>query len=89
MPTPCFSDASTSGDIITDFSKGAGADVLQLHEFLTAIMAPYDDTAFGLGYLEFVQSGSNTLVEHDRNGSAGDIRCDPLQLAGDFVLDLD
>jgi len=53
---------------INNFTKGAGGDVIQLHDMLTSVSAPHDTTAFSGGYLRFLQSGSNTLVQIDSNG---------------------
>jgi len=57
-----------SNKFIDNFSKGVGGDVLQLHDLLTSVSAPHDSTAFSGGYLRFLQSGSNTLVQIDDNG---------------------
>ena len=57
-------------DTITDFSKIEG-DKLVLTDLLTSINAPHNSTAFDLGYLSFVNSGGNTAVYADSDGSAG------------------
>ena len=57
-------------DTITDFSKIEG-DKLVLTDLLTSISAPHNSTAFDLGYLSFVNSGGNTAVYVDSDGSAG------------------
>lgn len=56
--------------VVNNFTKGAGGDVLQLHDLLTSVGAPHDSTAFSGGYVQFVQSGGNTLVQVDSNGGA-------------------
>lgn len=57
-----------SNKAIDGFTKGAGGDVLQLHDVLTSVNAPHDGTAFSGGFLRFLQSGSDTLVQVDANG---------------------
>jgi len=57
-----------SNKAIGNFTTGAGGDVLQLHDLLSSISAPHDATAFSGGYLNFQQSGSDTLVQIDANG---------------------
>ena len=57
-------------DTITDFIKTEG-DKLDLSGLLTSISAPHNPTAFDLGYLSFVNSGGNTNVMVDSDGSAG------------------
>jgi VCBS repeat-containing protein len=63
-------DRGTSGDVITGFDKGNGGDILQLHEMLQTFTG-YDGTnAFTDGYLQFVTSAGNTLVQVDSTGGA-------------------
>jgi choice-of-anchor C domain-containing protein len=57
-----------SNKTIDSFTKGAGGDVLQLHDVLSSVNAPHDGTAFTGGYLRFAASGSDTLVQLDANG---------------------
>jgi hypothetical protein len=61
-----------AGDIIVDFSKAEG-DVLDLHDLL-GTFAGYDGTnAFTGGYLQFEQSGSDTLVWVDSDGGGSSL----------------
>jgi VCBS repeat-containing protein len=60
-------DGGATGDVITDFSKAQG-DVLDLRDVLLGA-GGYDGTnAFAGGYLQFAQSGSDTLVQVDSDG---------------------
>lgn len=61
-----LSDRGTTGDVITDFSKAQG-DVLNLHDLLTTLAAPHNSGAFG-NYVQFLQSGSDTVVQVDSDG---------------------
>jgi len=63
-----IADRGTTGDTIADFTKGAGGDVLQLHDLLQTFSGYNGTNAFSGGYLQFVQSGSNTVVQVDANG---------------------
>ncbi len=61
---------SDQADTITDFSMTEG-DTLVLTDLLTNIGALHNSAAFDLGYLSFVNSGGNTAVMVDSDGSAG------------------
>jgi len=63
-----LADRGTAGDVISDFTKGTGGDGLDLHDLLSSIGAPHTTSAFGSGYLQFLQSGSNALVQVDSDG---------------------
>ncbi|MGZ5051909.1 MAG: VCBS domain-containing protein [Methylobacter sp.] len=66
-----LSDGGATGDVITDFTKGLGGDVLNLHTLLTSIGGPSDNSAFTNGWLKFdTSSGVNTVVQIDSNGGA-------------------
>ena len=67
-----ITDAGTTGDTITGFTKGAGADVLDIADLLDTF-AGYDGTnAFTGGYVQFSVSGVNTLVKVDSDGGGDD-----------------
>jgi Ca2+-binding RTX toxin-like protein len=59
-----------AGETIADFHTGKGGDILDIHDLLiglgTNARHAVDD-----GYLQFVQNGSDTEVQVDRDGSAG------------------
>ena len=58
-------------DVITDFEAGAGKDVLDFSNLLRSI-AGYDGSdPFAAGYLKLTQSGADTLLSFDADGSAG------------------
>ena len=63
-------DRGTTGDVITDFTKGTGGDVIKLTELLTSIGAPHNGTAFSAGWINFMASGPNTVIQVDSNGGA-------------------
>ena len=57
-------------DTITDFTLGAGGDVLDLTDVLGSFtgISPTHDNAFTGGFLQFVASGTDTLVQVDSDG---------------------
>jgi Ca2+-binding RTX toxin-like protein len=54
-------------DRVTDFAAGPGGDLLDLRNLPIGVFK----TAFELGHLELRQSGANTLLRFDLDGSAG------------------
>lgn len=56
---------------VTDFQ--VGSDVLNLDQYLSTTLTNWDKTSnpFGTGHLKLVQSGSDTLLQIDLDGSAG------------------
>ena len=61
----------TTNKVIGGFTNGvSGGDVIDLSGLLSSISAPHDSTAFSLGFLNFQQSGADTLVQIDSNGGA-------------------
>ncbi len=64
-----FSIAIGNPTLITDFQ--IGADVLSLDQYLAATLLGWDKAAnpFGTGHLKLVQSGSDTLLQLDRDGN--------------------
>ncbi len=63
-------DRGTTGDVITDFTRGAGGDVLDLHDMLSGFGGYNGSNAFSGGFLRFAASGADTLVQVDSNGGA-------------------
>ena len=61
-----LSDRSTTGDVISGFQKGS--DDLDLHDLLATFSGYSAADAFSGGYLQFVESGNDTLVQVDGNG---------------------
>nr|WP_305847267.1 type I secretion C-terminal target domain-containing protein [Marinobacterium sp. xm-a-152] len=62
-------------DTITDFTAGIGGDIIDLSELHTGNLdAGYGNSwagaefAYAHGYIQFIQSGSDTLVQYDRDG---------------------
>jgi Ca2+-binding RTX toxin-like protein len=68
-----LSDYGTTGDIITDFAKGANGDLLHLSEVLSTFAGITPTThanAFNGGYLNFLPVGAHTVVQVDSDGGA-------------------
>ena len=61
-----LSDRGTTGDVISGFQKGS--DDLDLHDLLATFNGYDSANAFSGGYLQFAQSGSDTLVQVDSDG---------------------
>lgn len=62
-----YNALADAGDTISDFTAGAGGDVIDLADLLDGLGYVGSD-AFADGYVEFTQSGANTLVRIDANG---------------------
>ncbi len=58
--------------VITGFVKGANSDVLNLQSLLTSVNAPHDATAFSNGFVRFLASGADTVVQIDADGGGND-----------------
>jgi hypothetical protein len=63
-----LSDRGTTGDVISGFQKGS--DVIDLRDLLDTFSGYDGENAVSSGYLSFANSGSNTVVRVDSDGSA-------------------
>lgn len=63
-----YLDAKEAGDVILDFAAGPDGDVIDLAAM--AFRNGWQGDLFKGGYVRFVQSGSDTLVQVDSNGGA-------------------
>ena len=87
-----LSDRGTTGDVISRFQQGS--DKLDLHDLLETFSGYDGANAFSDGYLQFVQSGNDTLVQVDSDGGANAfetlLTLDGVQLSSvdtsDFIL---
>jgi Ca2+-binding RTX toxin-like protein len=80
-------DHGTSNDIITDFAKGAGGDVLQFTTMLRGFAGYDGSNAITGGYVQFVEApNGSTLVQVDADGSAGPLVAVPLVILTGVVL---
>ena len=61
-----LTDRGTTGDVIVGFQKGL--DNLDLHDLMATLNGYDGSNAFSGGYLQFAQSGNDTLVLVDGNG---------------------
>ncbi len=60
--------------IVTDFTAGVGGDVVDFsNEIVNGLWNYHGGNLFDLGYVRFVQSGSDVLVQVDRDGGAGGV----------------
>ena len=62
-----YTAITDAGDLIVDFTAGAGGDTVDVSAMLASFGYGGAD-AFGDGYLRSVQSGSDTLIQADSNG---------------------
>ena len=63
-----LSDAGTGLDTVTDFTKGASGDVLDVHDLLSGLAGYNGTNAFSGGFLNFQASGGDTVVQVDADG---------------------
>ncbi|HVY99180.1 MAG TPA: type I secretion C-terminal target domain-containing protein [Dongiaceae bacterium] len=63
-----LSDAGTGKGQVTDFTLGAAGDVLDVHDLLTGFTGYNGSNAFSGGYLNFQNTGGNTVVQVDADG---------------------
>jgi serralysin len=64
-----YAAGGDAGDLITDFRKSEG-DVLDVHAVLQSAGGYDGSNAFSNGYLYFLASGANTLIQFDADGGA-------------------
>ena len=57
--------------LVTDFAAGAGGDEIYVFNLVEITIGYTDQDPFAAGFLQLVQSGSNTLFQGDRDGAAG------------------
>ena len=62
---------NSSGPVftVTDFTAGAGGDRIDVGSLLSASTGYTGGNPFAVGYLQLVQSGNDTLLQYDRDGS--------------------
>jgi VCBS repeat-containing protein len=93
-----YADQGSAAITVTDFTAGAGGDRFRLSGVdgaLLSLLVGWDGSAnpFGSsGFLQLVQSGSDTLLQWDQNGTDGGANWETLVVfentdAGDFTDD--
>jgi VCBS repeat-containing protein len=90
-----YADQGTAAIIVTDFTAGAGGDMVQLKGddgSLLSLLSGWDGSSnpFDSGFLRLQQNGANTLLQWDRDGTAGGANWETLAVfqntdAGDFT----
>jgi Ca2+-binding RTX toxin-like protein len=63
-----LSDAGTGKDQVADFTKGATGDILNMHDLLGGLAGYNGSNAFSGGYLNFQNTGGDTVVQIDADG---------------------
>jgi Ca2+-binding RTX toxin-like protein len=63
-------DLGASSSVVTDFTVGAGGDLLNV-DTLLGNSGLNSGNPFALGYLKLEQTGADTLLRWDRDGAAG------------------
>jgi VCBS repeat-containing protein len=80
-------DRGATNDIITDFAKGAGGDVLQFTTMLRGFAGYDGSNAISGGYVQFVAApNGSTMVQVDADGAAGPLAAVPLVILTGVVL---
>ena len=71
-----YADQGSAAITVTDFTAGAGGDMFRLSGAdgaLLSLLSGWDGNSnpFGSGFLRLQQSGADTLLQWDRNGTTG------------------
>jgi VCBS repeat-containing protein len=90
-----YADQGTAAIVVTDFTAGAGGDMFRLSGAdgaLLGLLMGWDGSSnpFGSGFLRLQQSGADTLLQWDQNGTTGGATWETLAVfqntdAGDFT----
>jgi VCBS repeat-containing protein len=90
-----YADVGTEAVTVTDFTAGAGGDMFQLQGddgSLLSLLSGWDGSSnpFGSGFLRLEQSGTDTVLQWDQDGTTGGSHWETLVVfqntnAGDFT----
>ncbi len=81
-------DRGTGGEVISGFRKGSSSDYLDVSDLLDSFAGYTGANAFTGGYLNFVQSGTNTIIQVDADGG-GDGYVTLVTIQGVALLETD